>query len=100
MRAGLPRNEVILRPARGLEWLGAGLPERTVAALETDAPAILVVPTWQRSKTTALTDAAFLALAPTVPVRTQVETFPLAEANAALDRLRAGSLTGAAVLIP
>ncbi len=62
LRAGLPRNEVILRPARGLEWLGAGLPERTVAALETDAPAILVVPTWQRSKTTALTDAAFLAL--------------------------------------
>jgi propanol-preferring alcohol dehydrogenase len=42
----------------------------------------------------------FLALAPKVPVRCRVETFPLAEANAALDRLRAGRLTGAAVLIP
>jgi propanol-preferring alcohol dehydrogenase len=42
----------------------------------------------------------FLALAPTVPVRTEVETFALADANAALDRLRAGRLTGAAVLVP
>lgn len=41
----------------------------------------------------------FLALAPTVPVRTEVETFPLAEANEALDRLRQGSLRGAAVLV-
>jgi alcohol dehydrogenase, propanol-preferring len=41
----------------------------------------------------------FLALAPEVPVRTQVETFPLEEANAALDRLRAGDLRGAAVLL-
>ena len=30
----------------------------------------------------------FLALAPRVPVRTEVETFPLADANDALDRLR------------
>ena len=43
---------------------------------------------------------AFLALAPTVPVRREVETFPLAEANEALHRLRAGHLTGAAVLVP
>jgi propanol-preferring alcohol dehydrogenase len=44
--------------------------------------------------------AEFLALAPKVPVRCTVETFPLAEANAALERLRAGRLTGAAVLVP
>jgi propanol-preferring alcohol dehydrogenase len=43
--------------------------------------------------------AAFLALAPTIPVRTAVETFPLAHANEALERLRAGTLTGAAVLV-
>ncbi|TVR99418.1 MAG: zinc-binding alcohol dehydrogenase family protein [Rhodospirillales bacterium] len=43
---------------------------------------------------------AFLALAPQVPVRTDIEVFPLGEANAALNRLRAGQLTGAAVLIP
>ncbi|MDA7946177.1 MAG: zinc-dependent alcohol dehydrogenase family protein [Hyphomicrobiaceae bacterium] len=42
----------------------------------------------------------FLALAPKVPVRTSIETFPLPEANEALDALRAGNLTGAAVLIP
>jgi alcohol dehydrogenase, propanol-preferring len=42
----------------------------------------------------------FLELAPTVPVRCEVETFPLAEANEALDRLRSGRLTGAAVLVP
>jgi propanol-preferring alcohol dehydrogenase len=41
----------------------------------------------------------FLALAPTVPVRTEVETFPLEEANQALDRLRRGELRGAAVLV-
>lgn len=42
----------------------------------------------------------FLALAPQVPVKTVVETFPLEAANEALARLREGRLTGAAVLIP
>ena len=42
----------------------------------------------------------FLALAPKVPVRTEIEVLPLAEANEALRRLRAGELTGAAVLVP
>jgi propanol-preferring alcohol dehydrogenase len=41
----------------------------------------------------------FLALAPRVPVRTQIETFPLAEANEALNRLRTGLTRGAAVLM-
>ena len=41
----------------------------------------------------------FLALAPTVPVRTEIETFPLADASEALDRLRAGRIRGAAVLV-
>ncbi|MGH2971377.1 MAG: zinc-dependent alcohol dehydrogenase family protein [Gaiellaceae bacterium] len=40
----------------------------------------------------------FLALAPQVPVRTEIEVFPLEEANAALDLLRSGALRGAAVL--
>jgi len=42
----------------------------------------------------------FLALAPRIPVRTAVEIFPLEQANDALDRLRAGRITGAAVLTP
>ena len=40
----------------------------------------------------------FLALAPEVPVRTDVEVFPLEHANEALERLRSGRLRGAAVL--
>jgi len=42
----------------------------------------------------------FLEIAPSVPVRSEVETFPLEEANEALDRLRRGALRGAAVLVP
>jgi propanol-preferring alcohol dehydrogenase len=40
----------------------------------------------------------FMALAPQVPVRTQVEIAPLADANEALARLRRGEVRGAAVL--
>ena len=40
----------------------------------------------------------FLALAPQVPVRAEIEVFPLEDANAALDRMRAGGVRGAAVL--
>ncbi|HWL51689.1 MAG TPA: zinc-dependent alcohol dehydrogenase family protein [Chthoniobacteraceae bacterium] len=42
----------------------------------------------------------FLALAPTIPVRTETVALPLEAANEALDRLRSGRLTGAAVLVP
>ena len=42
----------------------------------------------------------FLRLAPRVPVRPRVERFALAQANTALARLRAGELSGAAVLVP
>jgi propanol-preferring alcohol dehydrogenase len=41
----------------------------------------------------------FLELAPRVPVRTRVETFPLEQANEALARLRSGRIEGAAVLL-
>ncbi len=40
----------------------------------------------------------FLALAPQVPVRTEVQLFELDQANEALDALRTGRITGAAVL--
>ena len=42
----------------------------------------------------------FFALVPKVPVRTTVQTFPLAEANEAIAHLRTGNLQGAAVLVP
>jgi alcohol dehydrogenase, propanol-preferring len=41
----------------------------------------------------------FLALAPEVPVHTEVTPFPLEEANEALDALRGGRIRGAAVLV-
>lgn len=41
----------------------------------------------------------FLALAPKVPVRPKIERFPLSSANEALEQLRQGHLTGAAVLV-
>jgi len=41
-----------------------------------------------------------LAVAPEVPVRTEVNEYPLADANRALDDLRAGRFRGAAVLRP
>jgi propanol-preferring alcohol dehydrogenase len=42
---------------------------------------------------------AFLALAPSVPIRTEIRTFPLQEANVALAQLRAGAFRGSAVLV-
>jgi propanol-preferring alcohol dehydrogenase len=42
----------------------------------------------------------FLAIAPEAGVKTEVTPYPLEAANAALDDLRSGRLTGAAVLIP
>jgi alcohol dehydrogenase, propanol-preferring len=42
----------------------------------------------------------FLELAPRVPVRTEVETFPLERANEALAKLRDGRVRGALVIVP
>jgi propanol-preferring alcohol dehydrogenase len=47
------------------------------------------------------TDAEeFLTLAPTVPVKTRTTEYPLTHANEALEDLRRGRVTGAAVLVP
>jgi len=42
----------------------------------------------------------FLALAPKVPVKTEIETFPLDRANEALSKLRSGDVRGSLVLVP
>ncbi|MCI0855293.1 MAG: alcohol dehydrogenase, partial [Chloroflexi bacterium] len=42
----------------------------------------------------------FLSLAAEIPVRVRTETFPLADANEVLIRLKAGGIAGAAVLVP
>jgi len=41
----------------------------------------------------------FLKLAPRLPLKTKIGTFPLEEANTALDKFRAGKLDGTAVLV-
>ena len=41
----------------------------------------------------------FLTLAPMIPVKTQIQTFPLQQANEALQALREGNIKGAAVLV-
>jgi len=42
----------------------------------------------------------FLRVAGEVKIRTHVETFALPQANEALNRVRAGTIEGAAVLVP
>ena len=42
---------------------------------------------------------SFLQLAPGIPIRTEIQTFPLAGANEALEKLRTGGIKGAAVLV-
>src|SRR2546423_380405 len=42
----------------------------------------------------------FLALAAKIPIRTETQIFPLDQANEALETLRSGNLSGAAVLAP
>lgn len=41
----------------------------------------------------------FLLLAPQIPVKTEVHTYPLFEVNQALDDLRYGRFTGAGVIL-
>ena len=47
---------------------------------------------------TRLDGEEFIALAPEVPVRTEIQVYPLAEANAAVDDVRHGRVRGTAVL--
>jgi propanol-preferring alcohol dehydrogenase len=44
--------------------------------------------------------AEFMDVAPRVPVRTQITSFELGDANSALDAVRTGRVRGAAVLVP
>lgn len=44
--------------------------------------------------------AEFLALASDIPLRMHIQVYPLTDANQALNDLRAGRVSGAAVLVP
>jgi propanol-preferring alcohol dehydrogenase len=71
----------------------------------TDIPSFPYVDLWEERVITSVANLTrrdgeeFLEIAQRVPVRTHTETFPLEEANSALDRFRAGKLKGTAVLL-
>jgi len=55
VRAGFPRNEVILRDSTPEERIGCELPESMLKLLSGPQKKVLVVPTWQRERPTWLT---------------------------------------------
>ncbi len=71
-----------------------------------DIPAFPYSALWQERRIVSVANLTrndaqeFMALAATTPIQTHTETLPLADANLALERLRAGGLQGAAVLRP
>ena len=70
-----------------------------------DIPSFPYRDLWQERTITSVANLTrrdgeeFLALAAKIPIRTETQTFPLAQANEALDALRNGKLRGAAVLV-
>jgi alcohol dehydrogenase, propanol-preferring len=70
----------------------------------TDIPSFPYSDLWEERVITSVANLTrrdgdeFFELAPRVPVRTVTQTFPLEEANTALDRFRAGKLSATAVL--
>src|ERR1700736_3536474 len=71
----------------------------------TDIPSFPYVDLWGERVITSVANLTrrdgeeFLKIAPRVPVKPKVETFPLEEANTAIDKFRAGNLSGTAVLV-
>jgi alcohol dehydrogenase, propanol-preferring len=70
----------------------------------TDIPSFRYADLWEERVITSVANLTrrdgdeFFEIAPRVPVRTHTETFPLEEANTALDLFRAGKLSATAVL--
>jgi propanol-preferring alcohol dehydrogenase len=70
-----------------------------------DVPSFPYADLWEERVITSVANLTrrdgdeFFELAPRVPVQTRTETFPLEQANTALDRFRAGELSGTAVLL-
>lgn len=70
----------------------------------TDIPSFPYSDLWHERRITSVANLTrrdaedFLAIATRVPIRTETQKYPLADANQALEALRSGSLSGAAVL--
>lgn len=89
--------------------LAAVVPGGTVVAAGihmSDIPSFPYRLLWQERRLVSVANLTrrdaleFLALAPTIPVRTTTTAYPMAAADRALSDLRDGRLSGAAVLIP
>src|SRR5438309_705905 len=71
----------------------------------TDIPSFPYADLWEERVITSVANLTrrdgeeFFDIATRVPVKTKTETFPLEDANIALDRFRAGQLSGTAVLL-
>ena len=71
----------------------------------TDIPSFPYADLWEERVITSVANLTrrdgdeFFEIAPEVPVRTRTQTFPLEQANTALDQFRAGELKGTAVLL-
>jgi propanol-preferring alcohol dehydrogenase len=71
----------------------------------TDVPSFPYVDLWNERVITSVANLTrrdgeeFLEIAPRVPVKTQIEVFPLKDANRALREFRSGKLKGTAVLV-
>lgn len=71
-----------------------------------DIPAFPYADLWQERAIMSVANLTredgreFMELAAKAPIRTSTTSYPLAEANVALDRLRKGEIQGAAVLVP
>ena len=69
-----------------------------------DVPSFPYADLWEERVITSVANLTrhdgdeFFDIAPRVPVQTKTETFPFEQANTALDRFRAGELSGTAVL--
>lgn len=61
LRAGMPRNEVLVRPPVPMEMLGAEINPEIEAGLSMGRANVLVVPTWQRGQQTYLNDPEFFS---------------------------------------
>jgi propanol-preferring alcohol dehydrogenase len=70
----------------------------------TDIPSFPYADLWEERVITSVANLTrrdggeFFAIAPRIPVQTQTETFPLEQANIALNRFRGGQLSATAVL--
>ena len=97
-----PAGELVPQALRGLKKGGTVV---CGGIHMTDVPSFPYSILWQERSICSVANLSrrdaeeFLPLAARIPVRTEVQTFPLERANEALEKLRSGQVNGAAVLL-